>query len=49
VDACRGVDLTDIDDMRKNLKTNGAVISHSCKVLIRPSSYWDQISVINSC
>lgn len=31
-DACRGVDLADIDEMRKNLKTNGAVISHSCKV-----------------
>ncbi|CAC5389331.1 unnamed protein product [Mytilus coruscus] len=31
-DACRGVDLTDIDEMRKNLKTNGAVISHSCKI-----------------
>lgn len=31
-DACRGVDTADINEMRENLKKNGAVISHSCKI-----------------
>ena len=31
-DACRGVDLKKIDEMKKNLQDKGAIVVNTCKV-----------------